>query len=157
MATIYSITSTKGNKVYIGSTTNYPDRIRHHGGKANNCNSKILFEEYGKENCIFNILEECPVEQRYERERFHIDNTPNNINGKRPNITTEEDNQRRYASKKEWVKKNPDKAREIDRRKYVKNREIILENAKKYYEENKDELNRKRREARQAKKESATI
>jgi hypothetical protein len=160
MATIYSITSMKGNKVYIGSTTDYTDRQRVHLGNNNNCNSKILIEEYGSENCIFTVLEECPVEQRYERERFHIDNNPNNVNGKRPNITVQEDKQRRNESKKEWVKKNPDKAQAIERRKYVKNRETIIEKAKKYYEENKDEINRKskeRYEANKAKKKSATL
>jgi group I intron endonuclease len=160
MATIYSITSMKGDKVYIGSTTDYNDRQRCHLGNNNNCNSKIIIDEYGKDNCIFTILEECPVDQRYERERFHIDNNPNNVNGKRPVITIEEDKQRRNISNKEWKKNNPNKVKEIEERRYNKNREKRIQCQKEYYEANKDEINRKskeRYEANKAKKQSNAL
>ena len=147
MATIYSITSTKGNKVYIGSTiTSLEVRKATHKKDYTYCSSRILFEEYGFENCIFTALEECSLEQRYERERVRIENIPNVVNLRIPCRTAKE---RREANKykiscreKEYREAN---IYEINR----KQREG--------HEANKEERNRNRREKYKAKKESATL
>ena len=126
MATIYSITSDKGNKVYIGSTTaSLNDRKRQHkyDSKRNDCirGSKILIEEYGWENCIFAILEECTLEQRYERERWYIENIPNTVNKRIPGRTD-----------KEYREENSEKEKERNKAYYEANKE-----RKKAYRESK--------------------
>ena len=55
-----------GDKVYYGSTTlSLPDRWKYHKSKYNTdkkgqCSSKKLFEEFGIDNCIIELIEECP-------------------------------------------------------------------------------------------------
>jgi len=80
MVIIYSITSLKGIKCYIGSTVQTLNNRKAQHKKKQNCTSKLLFDEYGFDNCIFTILEECIIEQRFERERHYIENTPNIVN-----------------------------------------------------------------------------
>ena len=75
---IYSITSPKGNKTYIGSTKDFKSRTQSHN--ARNCSSSILFKEYGYDTCIFTILEKCSKETRYEREAHYLRITPNLVN-----------------------------------------------------------------------------
>ena len=93
MITIYKITSTKGNKVYIGSTSNYEKRKKQHIQRSLlNGSIKQFMEEYDRDSWIFNIIEECSKEIRYERERHWIENTANTINiRKRVAITKKED------------------------------------------------------------------
>lgn len=136
MATVYSITSMKGNKVYIGSTvSNITQRKASHIHRSHNCTSNILFDEYGSENCIFTVLEECTLEQRFERERFYIENTPDAVNKYIPSRTKKE-----YGL--EWRKNN---------KQQCNNKSL------EWYNKNKEEYNRKRREDRKAKKESNSI
>ena len=72
MVTIYKIWSEKGDKVYIGSTTDLKERWRHHRDRVKT-NSRILFDEYGKENCKIEAIEEVKEEQLNERERYWIE------------------------------------------------------------------------------------
>lgn len=94
---IYKIHSTKGEKVYIGSTkkkylcnrkADHLDKYRNE--KGNRCASYDLFDEYGVDNCSFVLLEECLLEQRFICERWWIENTPHVVNKNRPFITEEE-------------------------------------------------------------------
>ena len=149
MATIYSITSMKGNKVYIGSTTMTLARRKACHKARNDCKSVLLKEEYGWDNLIFTVLEECPIEQQLERERFHIENTENTVNylihGR--SIEEKKDNWKKYKS--DYNKQN--KERDKQSRKEAMMR---------YYEAHKDEINRKckeRYEANKAKKQSNTL
>ena len=152
MATIYSITSDKGNKVYIGSTTNYPRRVRQHK-HGDTANSRLLKEEYGIENLIFTVLEECPIEQCYEREKFYMDITPNVVNQRPP---------KGYGmTSQEWIKSNKESINKQRKEYREANKELIKqqkhESHKRTYEANKDEINQKRRESRKAKKEYVPI
>lgn len=94
---IYKIHSTKGDKVYIGSTkkqylcsrkADHLDKYRNEKGR--HCASYDLFDEYKVENCNWTLLEECPLDQRFIRERWWIENTPHVVNKNRPFITDEE-------------------------------------------------------------------
>lgn len=92
MATIYKIKG--GDESYIGSTKRKPIyRFNNHkydhkkGHKM--CTSFTLFEKYG-DQCTLEILEECTIEQRYLRERFHIENTVNTVNKHLPVVTKQE-------------------------------------------------------------------
>jgi hypothetical protein len=126
MTIIYSITSGKGDKVYIGRTEQTLERrISSHKTSSNPCNSKLLLDEYGFENCIFTVVEECEEEQGPERERYHIENTSNVINIRLPGRT-------RKAHRED----NKEHGKKIDKA----YRESHKEQRKAYYEANKEQL-----------------
>lgn len=74
MTGIYKITSPSG-KVYIGQSINIESRIK----KYVNCNCKLQvrlyssIKKYGWENHIFEVLEECNIEELNSRERYWQD------------------------------------------------------------------------------------
>jgi group I intron endonuclease len=104
METIYSITSDKGDKVYIGRTGQRLAKRRsghkYYEKTHNNCSSQELFQEYGFDNCVFTALEECAKEQGVERERYHIENTPNVVNILMPGRTDKEYDDSRKEQRK---------------------------------------------------------
>jgi len=71
MVGIYKITSPSG-KIYIGQSVNIKERLRKY--KKLNCKRQIYlynsFVKYGVENHIFEIIEECSLEQLNEREIY---------------------------------------------------------------------------------------
>lgn len=161
MAVVYSITSDKGDKVYVGSTINFERRIRDHKDiKHNRCTSEILVNEYGYENLKFNILEHTTAEDRYIRERHHLDNTLNTVNKMRPVVSLEEKKELvRFANikyqtehaeeykayNKEWFQNNRDKTREYDKiRSDTEERQLWK---KQWREANKERINQLQREA----------
>lgn len=151
MATIYSITSDRGDRVYIGSTTDFTTRKANHRNwktKKSYCASHVLFEEYGFENCIFTILEECAIEQRYERERHWILQNPTMTNILIPARPIEEKKQGRRNAVKKY------------REAHINDDEFrakVNESRTKSYHKHKDEINRKRRERYEAKKQSNVL
>jgi len=140
MVIIYSITSDKGNKVYIGSTTvSLAQRTYSHKCDSHSCTSNILFDEYGIENCIFTVLEECTVEQRTERERYHIENTLNVVNKCLPGRTRKErrDTGIYMIQEKQYRDATKDKQREQKKEYYKKNKEIFKKRNQDYYAKKK--------------------
>ena len=88
---IYKISSTAGEKVYIGSTSGtLGKRWGEHTSTGNTTNSKILFEEYGVETCSIHLLEEVKEDERVIKERWWIENTEYVVNQKIPGRTTKE-------------------------------------------------------------------
>jgi hypothetical protein len=77
MATIYKISSTAGEKVYIGSTTqSFSQRWSVHKAdhlRGHPCTSQILFDEYGVDTCSIEEIEKVDLDKRVERERFWIE------------------------------------------------------------------------------------
>ena len=84
-AKIYKITDNDYNKCYIGSTCEdlsqrmARHRYNYHNAKAWNVltSANRLFDEYGKDNCKIELIENYPCENREEllrREGFHIKN-----------------------------------------------------------------------------------
>lgn len=160
MAIIYSITSEKGPKIYIGSTkTTLAQRKAGHK-KGKRCSSLILFNEYGWENCIFTILEVCEDEIRYVREKHYIETTENVVNKAMPGKSDEEkkeaalkyyyDNKEKYATyRKEYYKQNWDRCKKYrednkerlhnyDKEFQLKNREQQLQRKRDWYYANKN-------------------
>lgn len=79
MSGIYQIRNLINGKVYIGSAVNINDRWSLHKHQLNkgNHHSKHLqnaWTKYGKENFVFEILEEIKIEELLEREQFYLDN-----------------------------------------------------------------------------------
>lgn len=74
---IYKITNKINQKKYIGKTNDPERRKREHFSKTNLKNepNKILYkamEKYGRENFIFDIIEECSEEKWEDREKYWI-------------------------------------------------------------------------------------
>lgn len=139
MVIIYSITSLKGIKCYVGSTVQTLNNRKAQHKKKQNCTSKLLFDEYGFDNCIFTVLEECTIEQRFERERYYIENTPNIVNIKIPTRTVKEyiNANKEYIREyqKNWNDINKDKNRNAKQLYYQNNKDKLLE-----YQKNRDSM-----------------
>jgi hypothetical protein len=83
LAKIYKIECLQTGQVYIGSTTQryVCQRLGSHAHESrtarNNCTSHQILE---RNNYSVTVLETVPVEDRFERERYYIMNTPNVVN-----------------------------------------------------------------------------
>ena len=117
-ARIYALRSKTSDKTYIGSTTNkLNNRFNHHTGhykeyqqgkRTNNTSFEIM--KLG--DAYIELLEECNIDNRYERERYWINNTPNCVNViVRPRRS--DDEKKQYH--KEWVTDHKESLREYQR------------------------------------------
>lgn len=134
MITIYKISSPDSSKNYIGSTSDFPHRIAVHKQYDKDyckslCMSRIIFEEYGFEKCVFEILEECEEDNRNEREQYWIDNTENVINAR----NTIFDRSIHQKTKYERIK-DTESFKEENRTR-----------SKNYYEQNKQKISERRK------------
>lgn len=81
LAKIYEIRCLVTGRVYIGSTTQYylSRRVSVHRfyQKAGICSSSLAMEHNSYK---YKVIEQVPLEDRYDRERFFILNTPNCVN-----------------------------------------------------------------------------
>ena len=137
---IYRIIPIEGGEdgdVYYGSTTktlnarlsNHRSHFRSNIFKST---SRLLFEKFGEDGVKIELVETCPVDCRkdlFSRERFYIENN-DCVNRNIPGRGLAE-------SQREYTKKNAEKRNAYSAA---------------YYVTNKDELNRKTRERRAAKK-----
>jgi hypothetical protein len=132
---------------------------------TNECTSRILIEEYGWDNIVFTVLEECTAERRKECEQYWIDFVPNTVNVYRAFTTEEERNGRNkayYEVNREAILKqvktynevNRDAINEQKRVHYEVNKEALLEKAKIYREANRDAINERNRAYREANREA---
>lgn len=76
---IYKITNIKNNKIYIGSSKNILQRWRNHikeleSNKHKNIYLQNDWNEFKKENFIFEVLKECAEEIRYSVEQEYLNN-----------------------------------------------------------------------------------
>ena len=77
---IQKITNKKNGKIYIGQSNNIKRRFYEH------CrNNEILIDKaiqkYGKEEFIFEVVEECKIEELNEKETYWIKKFKSNVNG----------------------------------------------------------------------------
>lgn len=75
---IYSIFNLINGKRYVGSSVNLYNRLHEHlhnlkNNKAHNKHLQSAWNKYGEDNFIYNILEFCNPEERFEREQHYID------------------------------------------------------------------------------------
>lgn len=75
---IYSFLNLVNGKRYVGSSVNLYGRLSEHlhnfkSGKAHNKHLQAAWDKYGEDNFIYNIIELCPKEVRFEREQYYID------------------------------------------------------------------------------------
>lgn len=168
--TIYSITITDTNYIYVGSTQRYNQRIYEHKSnlklpETHKAYKYKLYEkmrEYGIENCVFKPLEhlECDKKQALERETYWLSklmpdfNTSEYLLKTKPeclntilpvcNLTKAERDRQYYATHKdearEYREKNREHIAETSKKRYNENREHYLELAKQYRENNADKI-----------------
>lgn len=74
---IYKIQNVINNKVYIGQTINYKNRIIKHKYDLRNFKNasrhlQNAWNKYGEENFIFEIIETCLKEELNEKEKYYI-------------------------------------------------------------------------------------
>lgn len=117
MAKIYRISSTAGEKVYIGSTTlSLEERWRYHISVSNKTSSRLLCEEYGVNTCSIHLIEEVKEDSRIDRERWWIENTPNAVNRTIPGRTPDEYrntyHEKRLLQRREYYRENQSKHKE---------------------------------------------
>ena len=155
---IYKIWSLLGDKVYIGSTTKdyLSQRMTAHRRdyqrwkitKQKFMSSFILFEEYGVENCLIELLEakECKdINEARQLEGGYI-RTLKCVN-KRIAGRSDED------SKTEYNKNNKETVMRRALDFYYNNKDTIRARQNEYYKNNKEELQQKQREYRKKRKE----
>jgi len=129
----YKISSTKGNKVYIGSTEvsylckrwadHKYDYIQQKIGLKRRCASCNLFDEYGIDDCKIELLEQGEYktdEDRRKRERQIYDEYKQRndvilVNVNRPYSTEEEQKESKHQSYLRLKENNPEKL--LERRK----------------------------------------
>lgn len=75
---VYVLINTKNNKRYIGSTNDLTKRRCDHFNKLrkNKHINKILqnaWNKYGEESFIFQVIEECSIEDKLKREQYYLD------------------------------------------------------------------------------------
>ena len=129
------ISSTKGEKTYVGSTTDMKKRIKEHKNR-NKCSSYKLKEEYGWDNLQFTVLEECANDARREREQHWMNVTPNTVNDRRVVPDPIIDRKKRLERRRQYNEANKEKRLEYQRQYNEANKEKILE----YREANKEKI-----------------
>ena len=70
---IYKITCKKNGKIYIGQSKDIKRRFNQHRTQTSNKNLKADTELYGIDEFVFEILEECTVEELTAREDYYLD------------------------------------------------------------------------------------
>ena len=142
-AKVYKIWSTRGDKIYVGSTckdylsqrmtAHRGDYYKWKRGTHGHMTSFVLFDEYGVENCSIELLEakDCKskdelkqLEGKYIRELSCVNKL---IVGR---------------TIKEYREDNKEKISEQERLKYQRTKETILIQKKQYYEDNKEKMNK---------------
>ena len=135
---VYKITG--GDKCYIGSTElSLEERFKQHQ-KDYRChiktgtrtsNTKLLFEEFGIDNCHIELLEVVEFEELVElviRETHYFDIIPN-VNKNRPYVSPEE----RKRCQKKWRENNKDHCKEYGKKYRSDNKEQCQKISKEYY------------------------
>lgn len=75
---VYQITNIKNNKIYIGSSKNILQRWKNHIRELDKNIHKNMFlqadwNDFGKDNFVFEILEECSIDNQYNTEQKYLD------------------------------------------------------------------------------------
>lgn len=72
MIGIYKITNKINGKCYIGQSINIKERFYGHKSSENNKYLKNAFKKYGIDNFVFEVIEECKMEELNEKEIYYI-------------------------------------------------------------------------------------
>ena len=83
---IYIIKNIVNNKCYIGQSQNIETRIREHkyllrNNKYGNLKIQNAWNKYGEDNFVFEVIEECSIDELDEKEIFYIQEYDSHVNG----------------------------------------------------------------------------
>lgn len=144
--------------IYIGSTEDIKDRMRHHKIRCNNIkHSKYNYKVYkyirdngGWDEWKYEIIDEVEVALRedagiYEGEYIIKYNAIKKLN---VGVAGRCLNKSKKQYHKEWREQNKDDIKQKKKEKYQQNKEILSQKLKQYYQQNKDAINERRRENR---------
>ena len=164
---IYKISSVLGDKIYIGSTTKQLNqrltshKYNYNAWKSGTYNryvsSFVIFDEYGVDNCVIDILEMCPnlsTEERRTKEGEYIKSIPcvnHNIAG-----STKKESDKRYRDmnkdkRKKYIEEHRAVIQEKTREWRDKNKDRVAESNKAYCQLHKEKKNEQQRERRKKK------
>ena len=92
MIGIYKITNKLNNKAYIGQSSDIERRFKEHQtkGESSRIPLDIAIQKYGKENFLYEVLEECEIEQLNEKESYWITTLETHLKGYNCNIGGEQ-------------------------------------------------------------------
>lgn len=147
---IYTIRT--GDSVYVGSTCNFNRRKQSHKVHIFNKNTqkynRNLYVKIRENNGEWDMKphKEFPCENKtqltIEEERYRVelkaDLNTFSCHGR--------DEKKKKETEKQWLLNNPDKKRAMDKRRYEKHLNSILEQKKDYYENNKEDICEKMKE-----------
>jgi hypothetical protein len=177
---IYKIWSTQGSKIYIGSTTKeyLSQRMNKHRSdykcKTLLATSKLLFEEYGVENCFIELIEAKDCKDKHEALQLegHYIRSLECVNMHIPGRTNKqykEDNKEKHQRQnkeyaelhKDEIKQKQKVFRELNKAKIKQcrkefrelNKDKIALKKKEWYEANKEKIIQKQKERNEANKE----
>ena len=92
MIGIYKITNKLNNKAYIGQSNDIERRFKEHQtkGESSRIPLDIAIQKYGKENFLYEVLEECEIEWLNEKESYWITTLETHLKGCNCNIGGEQ-------------------------------------------------------------------
>ena len=152
MAVVYLISSKMGSMTYVGSTADLAHRKSQHKRATNNCASKQLIKEYGWDNLIFTVLEECTMEQRKECEQYWIDFVPHTVNLLNATTTPEAHRERAKAYNKAYRESHKEKEKASHKAYHELHREAEKTRKKAYREAHREEIKAYKKAYREARK-----
>ena len=156
---IYKIVDIGYNKCYIGSTTEpLSKRMERHRklhkryletGKVDT-RCRLIFEEFGVENCKIELLENYPCmtkEELLRKEGEYIQNTDcvnRYVAGRTPQEYRHHYQERYKQQQKERYENNKEKIKQQVKENQQKHKEEIRERQQQHYQEHKEEITAKR-------------
>jgi len=144
-------------EIYVGSTTNFTQRKRHHKSDCNNPNAKqynykvyqFIRENGGWFNWNMVLIEYFPCETELElgkKEDYFKNELQARLNSIRPHIyeTPKEfyeiNKEANKKNRKEYRENNKERTQEYRKEFYENNKKKILEKHKEFYESNKEKI-----------------
>ena len=152
IGTIYKLTNTIDDRIYVGSTENCNKRMKMHKSMAHNVNANsytmplyICMRELGRDKFSISCLETIEYDDKKDllyKEREWIERLKPSLNKISPITSTQE--------KKEYVKKwhtdNKEHVKDYKKQLYRDNKKKFNDKHKTYYNEHKEHIKAKTKE-----------
>lgn len=107
---IYKVTCLVNGKVYIGQTVDLKARIRSHFSTKQKYHFGFALQKYGKDNFLWEIVEECPKDMLDDREQYWIAFYNSNDSRYGYNLTIGGDNGDALVG---WIRNHPEESKEF--------------------------------------------
>ena len=141
---IYCIRNSKTNDYYIGSTCqSLSRRMSHHrsDAKKQRMQHSLIYSfmlKHGYEHFYIELIEECPCENKHQLDRREGELIRELKPSLNKNIAG--------RTRKEWREEHVEELKQLDKNKYIKNKDKYIEYSRQYREEYKEEIKEKKKE-----------